>query len=107
MEGLHDDVAFILEQSGLYKATFPNSEEQHSEFESNLDSLVHQACDERARLQKAMQCSGAMFETNMQCVSYILSLKRENSTQKASFDREKEVQTLITAISLNRFLSSL
>lgn len=101
MEGLNDDIAFILEKSGLYKATVPNSDEQHSEFDSNLDSLVHQACDERARLQKAMQCSGAMFDTNMQCVSYILSLKKENSTQKANFDGEREVRTLIVAISLN------
>jgi hypothetical protein len=91
MEGLNDEVAFILEQSGLYKASIQNSGEQHSDFESNLDSLVHQACDERARLQKAMQCSGAMFDTNMQCVSYILSLKKESSTQKANSDREKEV----------------
>ena len=58
---------------------------------STVDFLVHQACDERARLLQAMQCSGTMFDTNMQCVSHILSLKKENSIQKRNFDREREV----------------
>ena len=59
--------------------------------DSTVDFLVHQACDERARLLQAMQCSGTMFDTNMQCVSHILSLKKENSIQKRNFDREREV----------------
>ena len=61
------------------------------EAESNIDSLVHQACDERARLLRAMQCSGAMFDTNMQCVSYIMSLKNEKSKQKNDACKEIEV----------------
>ena len=61
------------------------------ESESNIDSLVHQACDERARLLRAMQCSGAMFDTNMQCVSYIMSLKKEKSIQKNDASKEIEV----------------
>lgn len=59
--------------------------------DSTVDSLVHQACDERARLLQAMQCSGTMFDTNMQCVAHILSLKKENVIQRENFEKEREV----------------
>ena len=95
MDKFKDDIAFVLDQSGIYKASL-HAQEEMTEAEicgTNVDTLVHQACDERARLLRAMQCSGAMFDTNMQCVAYILSLKKENMIQKRNYDAEKEVHT--------------
>ena len=60
---------------------------------TNVDSLVHQACDVRARLMKAMQCSGAMFDKNMQCVAFILTLKKEHAAMEKAYKQERDVLT--------------
>ena len=105
MEESRGDTAFI-NRTAAHKSLMNDQNDQNDQIdqkvqsdhnpvalagESTVDSLVHQACDERARLLRAMQCSGAMFDTNMQCVAYILSLKKENSLQKQRFESENEV----------------
>jgi len=67
MEKVQDEIAFILNQSDLFAAamntTTASVEGKDVDIAAtNVDSLVHQACDVRARLMKAMQCSGAMFD---------------------------------------------
>lgn len=65
MEKVQDEIAFILNQSDLFAAAMTTTSEEGKDVDiaaTNVDSLVHQACDVRARLMKAMQCSGAMFD---------------------------------------------
>jgi hypothetical protein len=102
MEVLKEDIAFVLDQSDIYWSNLDeeNKENGHQNMkninmentDTNINSLVHQACDVRARLLRAMQCSGTMFDTNMQCVAYILSLKKENSVLKLASEKEKNVR---------------
>ena len=66
MEKVQDEIAFILNQSDLFAAAMNTTTTVDGNdvdiAATNVDSLVHQACDVRARLMKAMQCSGAMFD---------------------------------------------
>lgn len=63
-------------------------EPNYIDVELNIDSLVHQACDERSRLLKAMQCSGDIFNSNVQCVSHVLSLKKSQIVEKGNYEHE-------------------
>jgi hypothetical protein len=108
MEAAQREIAFILSQSDACRHTMgsghdeggaggsssapatPSTPHQH-DGDTNVDALVHQACDVRARLLSAMQCSGAMFDKNMQCVAYILALKKESAAAHAAHQRERDV----------------
>ena len=64
-----------------------DSDREHS----SVQNLVHQSCDFRARFLDAMQCSGDLFDKNMQCVTYILALRKEIVDLKASAKSDKMV----------------
>ena len=106
MEAAQREIEFILNQSDAFihamgrgsndnndydRDDAPHSTPATPQHSDDVDALVHQACDVRARLLTAMQCSGAMFDKNMQCVAYILALKKDSAAANEVHQRERDV----------------
>ena len=69
-----------------------------------------------SKVKKAMNCAGALFETNMQCMSHILALKSENALlqEKHGIEIEKLVGRIDSLLAIvkekqeeNQYLTTL
>lgn len=87
MKKTFSDVYMMTEGDRLVSKN-ENREPNDIDVELKIDSLVHQACDERSRLLKAMQCTGDIFDSNVHCVSHVLSLRRSQIVEKGNYEHE-------------------